>query len=54
MEPELYAETFIRLAKIVGKTIARQMVDEMDAEQTAAKTETERIRAIIRQELGRD
>lgn len=53
MEPHEYTATFNRLSKIVGATAARQIVDEMDEEQTAAKAETERIRAIIREELAK-
>jgi len=52
MDPELYAETFTRLSKTLGKTIARQIVDEMDDERTTAKAEENRIRTIIRQELA--
>lgn len=53
MEPNEYLETFDRLSKTLGATAARQIVDEMDEEQTAAKAETERIRAIIREELNK-
>lgn len=52
MEHNEYTATFDRLAKIVGRTAARQIVDEMDDEQTAAKAEEERIRSIVRQELA--
>lgn len=54
-----YTETFNRLSKILGPTTARQLVDEMDADRIKANkkeakalAETERIRAIVRQELG--
>ncbi|MGN8131509.1 hypothetical protein [Paenarthrobacter sp. 22069] len=52
MEPNEYTETFERLSIIVGRTIARQIVDEMDDERTAAKAQEERIRSIVRHELG--
>ncbi|WP_175417286.1 hypothetical protein [Arthrobacter sp. 24S4-2] len=52
MEPHEYTETFNRLSKTLGSTIARQITDELDDERTAAKAEEDRIRAIIRQELG--
>ncbi len=52
MELHEYTETFNRLSKIVGATMARQIVDELDDERTAEKAEQERIRAIVRQELA--
>lgn len=52
MSIEEYRATFDRLSKTLGATAARQIVDELDDERTAAKAETDRIRAIIRQELG--
>lgn len=52
MEPEEYNETYTRLKKVLGATAARQIVDELDDERTAEKAEQERIRTIVRQELG--
>jgi hypothetical protein len=59
MELSEHRATFERLSKIVGPEAARNIVDQIDAERTAAKADEERqlaeenrIRAIIRQELG--
>lgn len=52
MEHNEYTATFERLSKTLGATAARQIVDEMDDEQAAAKAEEDRIRAIVRQELA--
>jgi hypothetical protein len=61
MSIEEYRATFERLSKIVGPEAARNIVDQIDDERTAAKAaeerklaEVERIRAIIRQELDRN
>jgi hypothetical protein len=52
MDYNEYTATFERLSKTLGATAARQIVDEIGDEQTAAKAEEERIRAIVRQELA--
>ena len=54
-----YRETYNRFRLILGPTAARQLVDEMDADRIKANkkeakalAEENRIRAIVRQELG--
>lgn len=44
MEPQEYTATFNRLSKTLGATVARQIVDELDEERTAAKAETKHAR----------
>jgi hypothetical protein len=60
MSNEEYMATFTRLSKFMGAECARQMVDEMDADRIRANkkeakrlAEVERIRAIIREEMGK-